>query len=498
MFSKLSLEDRRLVLLGGKMIGHYGCHACHSIRGFEETSPPGTDLSLWAEKPIARLDFGFFSRGHEPVREANVETFRFVYPQNAHDLIERSYERNPELRVRRSHASFARHKLLNPRLWDRLQRKEPYDKLKMPNFYLNDEELNALVTLLLSRRTPGVTAALQADNGRAPVAMIADGRAIVLERNCIGCHEVDGNQPVIHQYLGFARGDGEEFDLLDAPPSLRGVGAKVQTAWLYQFLDEAESIRDWLSIRMPSFRLARQERTALTRMFVGLCVEEADWLDDRLSSVSGPSGSAQDKNSELRRFAGGYHLLQSEAAMGGGQGGAWITLDDDEVRRQLERVRGLYDLSYPTMDVSYTVLTEKRFEDGLTLFSSLNCMACHVFTDPRNKEILGRRLAPNLQPVYRRLRREWVHRYLEKPRRMLPYTYMPDLFGQDVTSPFFAWVPAERAQLQALLHDREIMKSGRAVIDVLIDFLYDAWAKHRSDLRSGSPISRRSNRDRTP
>ena len=183
--------------------------------------------------------------------------------------------------------------------------------------------------------------------------------------------------------------------------------------------------------------------------------------------------------------------------MGGGQGGAWITLDDDEVRRQLERVRGLYDLSYPTMDVSYTVLTEKRFEDGLTLFSSLNCMACHVFTDPRNKEILGRRLAPNLQPVYRRLRREWVHRYLEKPRRMLPYTYMPDLFGQDVTSPFFVWVPAERIHLRSLLHDRGLMNSGRSAIEALTDFLFDAGAKHRTDLRPGSPISRRSSRDRT-
>ena len=112
--------------------------------------------------------------------------------------------------------------------------------------------------------------------------------------------------------------------------------------------------------------------------------------------------------------------------------------------------------------------------------------------------MLGRRLAPNLQPVYRRLHRAWVHRYLEKPRRMLPYTYMPDLFGQDVTSPFFAWVPAERIHLQSLLHDRELMNSGRAVIEALTDFLYDAGAKHRTDVRFGSPISRPAMRDRTP
>ena len=73
---------------------------------------------------------------------------------------------------------------------------------------------------------------------------------------------------------------------------------------------------------------------------------------------------------------------------------------------------------------------------------------------------------------------------------MLPYTYMPDLFGQDVTSPFFAWVPAERIQLQSLLHDRELMNSGRAVIEALTDFLYDAGAKHRTDLRMEVTVDR--------
>ena len=48
LISPLSLEEKKLVWLGNKVIAHYGCYACHEIAGFDTTTPPGTDLSDWA------------------------------------------------------------------------------------------------------------------------------------------------------------------------------------------------------------------------------------------------------------------------------------------------------------------------------------------------------------------------------------------------------------------------------------------------------------------
>lgn len=56
----MELADKKLMYLGSKMITHYGCYACHNIRGFESATPPGTDLSTWAQKPIGQLDFAFY------------------------------------------------------------------------------------------------------------------------------------------------------------------------------------------------------------------------------------------------------------------------------------------------------------------------------------------------------------------------------------------------------------------------------------------------------
>jgi len=532
IFTAMSIEDRRLALFGAKMISHYGCHGCHQIRGFENAAAPGTDLSQWAEKPISRLDFGHFTRGNEPVRLANEEAFRSVFPADAEQLTTRSNLGNPNAHVTPSHASFAEHKLSNPRIWDRMRIRPPYEKLKMPNFYLTPKERDALVTFLLSRKSPGVTPALEPDPRDAPTALIAEGRRVMAERNCTGCHEVEGNKPIIHQYMSLAQGGGEGFDPISAPPSLRGAGAKVQTSWLYGFLDSAEPIRDWMSYRMPSFHLSRKDRGALARLLVGLSAEEAKWLNGHLEvlqehlpldadeppvrrsadgavtiashtpdvrtvlSASIKKEQAEESPAvirarrELRWYADGQPMAGTHSAEEGTSLHARVAVDDDQLRWRLGRVADLLDVSYPTMDVPKERQPEIRLKDGLTLFESLNCMACHWFNDPANRDPKRRRLAPNLRMVYRRLRREWVREYLEKPRRALPYTYMPDLFGDDVTSPFYEWVPAERKALQSRLNDPAIMDSGREVIGAMTDFLFDAGATYRSDTGMDLPLGR--------
>ena len=79
----MTLQDKKMVFLGNKMISHYGCYACHNITGFSTTTPPGTDLSGWAEKSVSQLDFAFYDHAFHDMRHAQEETYGYVYPPEA-------------------------------------------------------------------------------------------------------------------------------------------------------------------------------------------------------------------------------------------------------------------------------------------------------------------------------------------------------------------------------------------------------------------------------
>jgi mono/diheme cytochrome c family protein len=76
------------------------------------------------------------------------------------------------------------------------------------------------------------------------------GRTLVQERNCVGCHPIEGV--------------GGDFVNLVAeptlgPPLLTPEGSRVQAAWLDRFLREPRTIRPWLAVRMPAFNLTDDE-----------------------------------------------------------------------------------------------------------------------------------------------------------------------------------------------------------------------------------------------
>lgn len=230
LISAMSLQDKKLMYLGSKTIGHYGCYACHKIPGFEETTPPGTDLSTWAEKPVAQLDFAFFGHAFHQMRDENPEIYGYIYPRDADDLNDRSpIDDLAREQITHTHAAFAKHKMLNPRIWDRQKKlKQPYDKLKMPNFYFSEKEAEALTTYLLSRVPPRVNEILKVNYEGDTLGPIAAGRNLTRELNCVACHQIEENAPTIQQYFRRKIGDRMAFDSINAPPSLWGEGAKVQ------------------------------------------------------------------------------------------------------------------------------------------------------------------------------------------------------------------------------------------------------------------------------
>ncbi|MEP0841703.1 MAG: hypothetical protein HRF43_03200, partial [Phycisphaerae bacterium] len=471
----MDLEQRRWMFLGDKMIGHYGCYACHQVRGYETAARPGTELTAWGEKQLTQLDFAFFEHAFEHEREKDPR-FRHLYPFDCEKLIACAGTNPPE-EIEHTLASFAWHKVRNPRIYDRKKLKGPYEKLKMPNFFLNDEQADAIVTFLLSRKPARVNPSLQVDYAGTPAGRIADGRNLARELNCVACHKIDGNAAVMHQYITRIEGDHAVFDEVNGPPWLRGQGAKVRNEWFYGFLNNVQMLRPWLKVKMPSFHLDTAQGTRLVEYFVGLSQQESAWLAETLMPVeryladakrltdrtvlaereprpgtagdepligndpvaqTGNSSDAQGADAKpadaaqlppgadwyqkealsrqakaLRDYAVANRLVSPSALNPTDNTPEDLAAAHAEIVEKAAFLQRLYNVEYPFSRSGGYVPSETAAADGEVLFYELKCLACHVFGDPTVPGAQAHPTAPNLQLTESRLHSDWVRMWLE-------------------------------------------------------------------------------------
>ncbi len=220
-------RDKKLYL-GEKMVNKYGCFACHQIKGFENAQPIGTELTEEGSKPVARLDFAL---------EHDIE----------HTL-----------------PAWVFAKLKNPRRFDRAKIKTWDEKLKMPNFNFNDQEATDLVTVIQAFSKARMDAEMRRNLSAQEVA-IEEGRRIVRDHNCIGCHIFNLERQKEEAAIRATIKDPGFY-----PPMLHGEGEKVIPSWLFNFLKGPAPIRPWLNARMPTFGLTDKETVALSRMFANI------------------------------------------------------------------------------------------------------------------------------------------------------------------------------------------------------------------------------------
>lgn len=258
----LTVEQKRDVYLGGKLIARYGCYSCHDIKGFETAKPIGVELSDWGSKEIAKLDFGLLG---------------------------------PD-RVPRSRYAYIIQKLRDPRSFDEgkyatvkhpdTATKSPQEWLKMPLFNLSDDDREAIATVINGMTSEPVSP-LEVRQLTKQEFDIERGRWLAKELNCAGCHLIEGKGWAIRtagvdeksfhgnfRWQDIAKqgviGDGLE------PPMLSGAqsgelkqGARTQPEWLFNFLKQPTTglIRPWLNSRMPTFDLTDAEANVLVRYF---------------------------------------------------------------------------------------------------------------------------------------------------------------------------------------------------------------------------------------
>jgi cbb3-type cytochrome oxidase cytochrome c subunit len=213
------------------------------------------------------------------------------------------------------------------------------------------------------------------------------------------------------------------------PPPLVDEGQKVQPDWLHGFLLDPHLIRPSVVMRMPRFNMSSDEATRLVNYFAA-------------------------KADAAFPFAFSNRLRD-----------AHLTAAQTDYRERLTESNGGASSS------STSVGSQQRFDHAMSIVTNGNyCVQCHLVADfvPAGSE---RAKAPDLARVYRRLRPDWVRRWVANPKSILPYTGMP------VNIPFDPAAPHLGGVSQELYHGTSIEQLD-AVVDLIMN--YDRYASRRS------------------
>ena len=226
------LQDAKNIKRGESLVRKYGCFGCHDIPGMEKESRIGVELTTFGSKTLEELFFG--NRTDIPITWDDWTT----------------------------------NKLKEPRIYA-----TPRVEQVMPHFNLTDDDIKALRILLAGFRERKVPSRYRADQSQRAVQVV-EGRRLMHQYNCIGCHEIEKRGGFIGKYY--------ENPAL-APPPLNGEGEKVQSGWLFGFLKRPIPIRPWLNLRMPTFGFSDEEANRLVAYFNGLSKVEIPYayFDER-------------------------------------------------------------------------------------------------------------------------------------------------------------------------------------------------------------------------
>lgn len=220
---KLS-DAERTRELGKRSINKYGCYSCHDINGFEGDLPQiGPELTKEGSKPVEQFGFG------------------------------------QQKQVPHSRQGWLTQHLKSPRIWDVGVPKPFKDLNRMPNFYLNDKEVEDIIGVLLGLVSDKIPLAGQ-KRLNAGEKQYYEGMKVANKFNCYGCHKIDG--------IGGALSHAFE-DQNFGPPYLTKEGMRVQTDWLYDFLRNVHPIRTYVNVRMPTFPFSNEDINKLVMGFQG-------------------------------------------------------------------------------------------------------------------------------------------------------------------------------------------------------------------------------------
>jgi len=186
---------------GKQLVNERGCASCHEINGIKKPDNFAPELTLVGSRPLAKILFA---------------------PGVPHTL-----------------PDYIGAKIRNPRSFG--------TSLKMPQYSLAPQQVDALVTALLAQtdRAQKMPAGLRIA-ARKPSDYRPAGKAgqLIEDMRCFSCHSING------------RGG-------DMAPDLTWEGTSVTRAWLVNFLKNPNTLRPALIRRMPRFNVTDAEANTL-------------------------------------------------------------------------------------------------------------------------------------------------------------------------------------------------------------------------------------------
>ena len=217
-----SRREDKILWFGRKMVQNYGCYSCHELnREVEDdikTPEKEEDPFLKNRLPITELPvnwpdtegIGVELTGSQPEGNKAVDQLAFGYTHYdgvkhhgvhfEHPIFKRPYRHvDPEntepetVKIRDFRHVWIRNKLFDPRVFDggKLGSLPPDELLKMPNFYLNPEEVRLLTTFVLSFTNHDIPLNLV---NQAKKRLNEDeialnrGHRVIRDSNCRACH----------------------------------------------------------------------------------------------------------------------------------------------------------------------------------------------------------------------------------------------------------------------------------------------------------------------
>ena len=417
------LNNKETAKRGEELINRYGCFGCHKINGMEEMRKIGVELTGIGSKDTHLLDFGLLEMEKEILGGVGLE--------------------HAAENVGEARRAWINAKLSDPRQFDEGRYKRPGEKLAMPNFGLTKDEKEALSILLMGMREEKLPESY-VKRLTEEKKYLAEGKRVVDKYNCMGCHqfsidtlylkdgtEVSGmvkleeedslyfqlwkdneklgrkagetinitNEEIksrvkskggdiasfIIDYHVEVEGRVAEEAKVFTPPVLYEEGKKVQSAWLFDFLEEPVGLRPWIDVQMPTYKMTDDEATALARYFAFLEGEKYPF----------------------------EYIVETK---------------DKYLKEKEEEKPG------------YLTMAKHLFES-----KDINCASCHVRGDitPKGEPADW---APDLSLSRVRLKPDWIVRWLLDPQLIQPGTKMPKFFREGVFQDIFPGTPEEQAE----------------------------------------------------
>ncbi|HVE40551.1 MAG TPA: multiheme c-type cytochrome [Planctomycetota bacterium] len=190
-FKDLATPDGKVKWLGRKMVKNFGCYSCHQLKTemegqeviFDWQAEEGIGVELtgsqpWGSKHHDKLDYGFTE--DDGVNHHGV-TFQHGFTKEPMTVT-----------VEPTRQDWLEHKLANPRVFDGgKMASKPWDELlRMPNFALNNREIESIATFVQSFTDHTVAGLVEGAKKRPTGEEMAKyrGDRLVRENNCRACH----------------------------------------------------------------------------------------------------------------------------------------------------------------------------------------------------------------------------------------------------------------------------------------------------------------------